>query len=142
MSGKKRKTVAKKAASTRRGPKGRPERLRKRDAPDKGRFGRALAKARKAKGWPQHRLAKAAGITQPHVCNVEKGTLGASEALKKRLARAVGMPLPGAKPSPKKTAAPSTKSKPRAKKKAVKRAPKVFAPVAVPTETPVETAAE
>ena len=137
-----RKVTKKTAAGARRGPKGWPEKKRKRDAPDKGRFGRALAKARKAKGWPQHRLARAAGITQPHVCNVEKGTLGASEALKKKLARAVGMPVPGATKAPKSATKASTKSKPRAKKKHAKRAPKAPAPVAAPTETSVETAAE
>jgi ribosome-binding protein aMBF1 (putative translation factor) len=71
-----------------RGPQGRknPER----NAPDGGKFGRAVARARKEKGWTQRGLAEKAGLTQPAVCNIEKGTAGAG-ASAARLAKALGL---------------------------------------------------
>jgi ribosome-binding protein aMBF1 (putative translation factor) len=72
-----------------RGPKG--SKNPKRSAKDGGVFGRKVARARKEKGWSQVQLAEKAEITQPAVCNIEKGTAGASSDLAKKLARVLGI---------------------------------------------------
>ena len=71
-----------------RGPRGNP--------PDKvarrgdARYGARVAKARARKEWTQKQAAAKLGITQPGLCNVEKGTVGASKELKKRIKRVLG----------------------------------------------------
>ncbi len=77
------------AAGLKRGPKGNKNPVR--NAPDKGVFGRKADRARKEKGLTQWQLAEKVGITQPAICNILRGTCGASEDLQKRLSKALGL---------------------------------------------------
>ncbi len=54
-------------------------------------YGRRVAVARRKAELTQGALAKKVGVTQPAICNVEKGTAPASEALQKRIARVLGL---------------------------------------------------
>jgi ribosome-binding protein aMBF1 (putative translation factor) len=87
------KTSIKRSSSSpgKRGPKGWPESKRRRNAPDKGVFGRKIRVARKAKGLTQSALAKKVGIHQPVICNLEMGTHGCSDKLKAKIAKALGL---------------------------------------------------
>ena len=54
-------------------------------------FGRKADRARKEKGWSQAHLAERSGLTQPGICNILRGTAGASEAAQKRISKALGL---------------------------------------------------
>ena len=74
------------------GPKGNKKPVR--NALDGGKFGLQVARARKAKGWTQGELAEKVGMTQPAICNIEKGTCGCSEDLGKKIAGKLGISAP------------------------------------------------
>ncbi len=73
----------------RRGPKGNPPAKVVRNG-EKG-YGLKVAKARKAKGWTQRQLAVAIGMTQPAICNIEKGTCKAGIGVKAKLRNRLGV---------------------------------------------------
>lgn len=58
-------------------------------------FGRTVRRTRKAKGWSQSRCAKAMGISNSHLCHIEKGNyverdpqyVGVSKKVKEKLKR-------------------------------------------------------
>lgn len=79
----------KSGSPSKRGPKG--SKNPKRDAPDGGVFGRKVDRARKEKGWTQAFLAAKIEITQPAICNIIKGTAGASEKTTAKLSKVLGL---------------------------------------------------
>jgi ribosome-binding protein aMBF1 (putative translation factor) len=76
-------------SASKRGPKGLAE--PKRNAKDNGVFGRKVDRARKEKGWTQSVLALKCEITQPAICNIIKGTAGASEKTTAKLSKLLGI---------------------------------------------------
>lgn len=54
-------------------------------------YGKAIAKARKAKEWSGRVAAEKLGITQPALCNIERATVKASEKLKARIKKVFGV---------------------------------------------------
>lgn len=55
-------------------------------------YGRAIAKARAAKGLTQRQLAEKTGLTQPGIANIERGVGGGTrEETRKKLAKALGI---------------------------------------------------
>jgi ribosome-binding protein aMBF1 (putative translation factor) len=83
------KRASPKKGSSKRGPRGNPPSKVKRagDAT----YGARVARARKAKGLTQATAAGKIGCTQPGLCNVEKGTCNASEALQARIKKVLGV---------------------------------------------------
>ena len=117
--GSKKKTAAKKAAPAKKGasrkpssrpskpvskksskkPDGASKRGPKGNAPADVRrtgdaaYGKKVRAARDAKGLTGRALAAKLGVTQPAICNIEKGTLGAGIEMQKLLKKALGVPL-------------------------------------------------
>jgi ribosome-binding protein aMBF1 (putative translation factor) len=54
---------------------------------------------RVAKGWTQEDLANASGLTQSHVCRLERGDHSPNEKTRKKIADALGIPLADLDPS-------------------------------------------
>lgn len=85
------KKAAKKApkakGTNRRGPGSPNKVVRRGDA----KLGARIAKARHAKGFTGLALAKKVGCTQPAIANIEKGTVGVSEKLYAKIAKALGL---------------------------------------------------
>lgn len=81
MAAKKRKAAAQ--LPLKRGPKGLPEskRLREGDAV----WGARMAKKRLALSMRQWELGEKVGVSQMHICNIEKGTLMPSPELRERV---------------------------------------------------------
>lgn len=88
---KKKGKTAPRGKASKRGPKGWPEskRLRKGDAA----YGKRVAAARTAKGLSQYALAEKLGVTQPAICNIERGTLAAGIPMQKALKKALGVEM-------------------------------------------------
>lgn len=55
--------------------------------------GTAIRVIRRALGWQARKLAKAAGISAPYLCNIEAGRRQASPEVLRRLAAALGVPM-------------------------------------------------
>ncbi len=84
------KATAKKGVAGKRGPKGNPPHKVERHGDAK--YGAWVARVRKEKGLTQKALAVRMGCGQPSICNIEKGTCGASEAMRLALAKALKTP--------------------------------------------------
>ena len=60
-------------------------------SPANERYGKKVAAARHKKELSQKQLADKVGCSQPGLANIERGVVGASEDMKKRIGKAVGI---------------------------------------------------
>jgi ribosome-binding protein aMBF1 (putative translation factor) len=97
------KAVPKKKAAPASGKKARGRGIRKdgkprrspgtnppRDSKAAG-YGKKVAAARKKKEMTQGDLARKIGVSQPGIANIERGVVGASDVMKNKIAKALGL---------------------------------------------------